>query len=171
MVCSGERIKYPFDIQHRAIINYVADSSRDFEKLKLSITERIKAVLDNRETLRQIVETEQVAPVDGLSQAELVVLAVLAGSVYPPEEGSAGLWSTKSDAERAGLTAIGFSLGVRRLQSKGFIARVVETDHNNEPYEAARITDKGWAWIEANESKFIIRKPSKKDDLNDEIPF
>ena len=53
MVCSGERIKYPFDIQHRAIINYVADSSRDFESQSFRSRKESKAVLDNRETLRR----------------------------------------------------------------------------------------------------------------------
>src|SRR5882724_6324122 len=39
MVCSDERKKYPFDIQHRTIIPYVAESTRDFEALKSLITE------------------------------------------------------------------------------------------------------------------------------------
>jgi hypothetical protein len=51
------------------------DSTRDFEKLKKSITGRIAALLDKGETLRQLEETEQVAPVAGLGQAELFVLA------------------------------------------------------------------------------------------------
>src|ERR1017187_10997241 len=43
MVCSHERPdkKYPFDIQHRAIIPYVADAPSDFETLKQSLTDRI----------------------------------------------------------------------------------------------------------------------------------
>ena len=40
MVCSEERTgkKYPFDIQHRSIIPYLADSPSDFEKLRESLT-------------------------------------------------------------------------------------------------------------------------------------
>jgi len=40
MVCSDERTnhRYPFDIQHRAIINYKAEAPRDFDSLQNSIT-------------------------------------------------------------------------------------------------------------------------------------
>jgi hypothetical protein len=114
--------------------------------------------------LRQIAEAEQVAPVKGLSQAELIVLAVVAGSAYPPE-GTAGLWSAKNEVERAGFTSIGFSLGIRRLQSKELIDLVEDTDQHGEPYPAVRITEKGWMWIEANESLFTIRRPSADDTI------
>lgn len=72
MVCAGERQKFPFDIQHRSIILYATESPRDFVDLRDSITERIKAQLDKGEVLRQIEETEQVAPVAGVSQPELL---------------------------------------------------------------------------------------------------
>jgi nucleoside 2-deoxyribosyltransferase len=47
MVCSEERTgkKYPFDIQHRSIIPYMADSPSDFDKLRDSLTAKIKATL------------------------------------------------------------------------------------------------------------------------------
>jgi nucleoside 2-deoxyribosyltransferase len=47
MVCSEERTgkKYPFDIQHRSIINYLAEAPSDFDKLRESLTTRIKALL------------------------------------------------------------------------------------------------------------------------------
>ena len=48
MVCSHERPdkKFPFDIQHRPIIPYVADAPSDFERLKQSLTERMKGAPD-----------------------------------------------------------------------------------------------------------------------------
>src|ERR1035437_8845260 len=66
MVCSNERTgkKYPFDIQHRAIIPYVADAPSDFETLKQSLTDRMKALLTKREALSQIAETEQVSTIN-----------------------------------------------------------------------------------------------------------
>lgn len=44
MICSEERTgkKYPFDIQHRSIIPYLADAPSDFDKLRESLTERSK---------------------------------------------------------------------------------------------------------------------------------
>jgi hypothetical protein len=80
--------------------------------------------------------------------------------------------SACSCRERAGLTAIGFSLGVRRLQDKRFIETLTETNHDGEPFDASRITDLGWAWIDKNEEKFLIRREKKQnEDFDDDIPF
>lgn len=109
LVCSDERAGrgFPFDIQHRSIIQYSPESPRDFAELRTHIKERAEALLKRGETLRQIAETEQVAPQKGLSQAELMVLAILAGDTVLP--GSAtSVYSLKHEAERSGLTSIGF---------------------------------------------------------------
>jgi hypothetical protein len=68
MVCSDERTsaKYPFDIQHRTVIGYKPESPSDFSKLQVALTERIKAVLNKTEVIRQLSETEQVAPTNCL---------------------------------------------------------------------------------------------------------
>ncbi|CAN5489747.1 hypothetical protein BH10BAC2_BH10BAC2_11930 [soil metagenome] len=55
LVCSDERSgKYPFDIQHRQIVNYKASSKSDFEKLEDSITKRIIALLHKSKTYRSL---------------------------------------------------------------------------------------------------------------------
>src|SRR6266850_4008578 len=86
MTCSEERIgrKYPFDIQHRAVVNYKSEAPRDFDNLKSTITSRLKALLEKSATLRQLAESEQVAPTQGLSQPEIMLLAVLAGDTGLP---------------------------------------------------------------------------------------
>jgi hypothetical protein len=91
MVCSEERTgkKYPFDIQHRTITIYKADSPSDFETLKSAITSRVKALISRTEALRVFEASEQVAPIHGLTQPELAVLATVAGSVILPREGVA----------------------------------------------------------------------------------
>jgi hypothetical protein len=77
MVCSEERTgkKYPFDIQHRSIIPYLADSPSDFDRLKESLTEKLQAIIRQDAVLDQIAESDPIAPVHGLSQPELLVLA------------------------------------------------------------------------------------------------
>jgi nucleoside 2-deoxyribosyltransferase len=101
MVCSKERTKYPFDIQHRSVISYRSDAPSDFASLRVTITERVKAMLAKGETIRQVADTEQVAPVAGLSQPELFVLSILAGSVMPTQESNVGVQQLKRDVERA----------------------------------------------------------------------
>jgi nucleoside 2-deoxyribosyltransferase len=177
MVCSNERAsaKYPFDIQHRAVINYKPESSSDFEELKATLCERIKAMLNKSEALRQIAEADQIAPTQGLSQTELMVLAILAGNTALPGA-STMLHLLKEDSERSGLTAIGFSLAFRRLTVKKLAAVTEEWDENrDETYSTIQLTDAGWKWIESNESLFVLKKqPQKKQPLKtleDDIPF
>jgi hypothetical protein len=176
MVCSNERVghRYPFDIQHRTITIYSTDAPRDFDGLRNSVTERMKALLNKSETLRQIAEAEQVAPSQGLSQHELTVLAVLAGETSLPSS-TTSTWSLKNDVERAGLTAIGFSLGFRRLIAKGYVVTAEAEDDDGNAFNTAAVTELGWAWIESNHSFFSLRRkprpsPSVPFD-DDEIPF
>jgi len=172
MVCSNERTstKYPFDIQHRTIINYKPESPSDFDSLKTTLCERIKAMLNKSEALRQIAEADQIAPTQGLTQTELMVLAILAGDSALPGA-STMMYSLKEDSERSGLTAIGFSLAFRRLAAKKLIEVTEDWDeHREQPYSTARLTDAGWNWIESNESLFVLRKQPPKT-FDDEIPF
>src|SRR6266568_1690556 len=149
MTCSEERVgrKYPFDIQHRAVVNYKSEAPRDFNDLKTTITSRLKALLEKSAALRQLAESEQVAPTKGLSQPELIVLAVLAGDTSLPGT-STSVWSLKNDAERSGLTSVGFALAFRRLITKCLIESFQDSDERGEEYNAARLTDNGWEWVE-----------------------
>lgn len=169
MVCSEERTgkKYPFDIQHRSIIPYLADAPSDFDKLRENLTVRIKALLQKGETLQKLAEADPVAPVEGLSQAEIVVLAVIAGSSFLPLN-AVPVYGAKRDAERAGITNMGFNIGVRRLVSKAFIELTELWDEQSgEPYDGVRVTDSGWAWIDANESRFVLHRSLKADSADD----
>ncbi len=163
MVCADDREgKYPFDIQHRTVIRYSADSPRDFLTLQTGITKRIEALLSRTDALRAIEDTEQVAPVQGLTQPELAVLASVAGSVVLPGEGVSA-YSARNDVERAGFTAVGFSIGVKRLSGKSLVAvrQVVDRQGNDDPYQEIVITTEGWDWIERNEDKFMLRRPPR----------
>jgi hypothetical protein len=170
MVCSDERSgrRYPFDIQHRTIIPYQSEAPRDFEVLKNAITKRIKALLQRSAAIRQIKESDPVAPVEGLSQPELVVLATVAGSIMLPEDGVSA-FVAKGDVEKAGFTALGFSIGLRRLRAKDFVTLHEATDYSGEAFQVIKITESGWSWIEANEDKFMLRRPEIGTD--DNSPF
>jgi hypothetical protein len=49
MICSKQRQKFPFDIQHRSIIEYSTDSISDFENLEHEITDRLIAVVKRQQ--------------------------------------------------------------------------------------------------------------------------
>lgn len=175
MACSDERQKagkrFPFDIQHRAIVTYKTESPRDFQAFKDNLTERLKAMLEQGEVLEEMAEQASVASVDGLSSQELNVLAVVASSVLQ-DDGATSLWAVRNDCERAGLNNLGFNVGMRRLKAKGFMDAVELDDERGEPYSAVRVTEKAWRWIEANEDKFTFHTTSKtSDSFDDQIPF
>ena len=86
MICSDKRNgRFPFDIQHRKIIQYISESVRDFEKLEQQICERATALLTKSLSLKQIAESEQVADTHGLSPHEVLVLVNLAGETAIPD--------------------------------------------------------------------------------------
>jgi hypothetical protein len=168
MVCGTGREKYPFDIQHRTIIRYEADAPEDFAALQKKITARLVAALQKAEALNQI-ESESVAPIAGLSQGELVLLAVLAGEVITPDSG-VGVYSLQKSTEKEGLTKTGFALALRRLQVKSMVQDVTLTNNNDYDYPGIRVADKGWDWIDANEERFVLKRPEVKF-TDDDIPF
>lgn len=178
MVCSEERTgkKYPFDIQHRTVISYLVEAPGDFAKLCDMLTERIKALLERGAALEKIADSEPVATLKGLSQPELLVLALVAGDASLPSSATS-LYSVRRSAEQFGLTNVGFNLGVRRLAAKRLLELCEDTDHNGEPYDIIAITDAGWSWIESNETLFVIHRPKKltsadvKGFEDDDIPF
>jgi len=160
MVCSNERTgKYPFDIQHRAIISYKTEAQSDFQTLSDAIIERLKAAGERGQTLQQIAEAEPIAPVSGLSQIELSVLAVAAGAALPRVGFS--LWSLQNDAEKIGLSNIGISLALRRLMQKQFLEDATVEDRNGD-CKGAAISSKGWDWIDANADNFTLLRPTTR---------
>ena len=182
MVCSEERQgKYPFDIQHRTVIPYKSDAPEDFTALEGKITAKIKALLEKGETLRQIASADPVAPVAGLAQNELTVLATVAGSVDAPDSW-VSTYQIRNEAEREFLTPLGITLALHRLTQKQLLQTGVDQDYNGNEFDAVRVTDVGWKWIDENESRFVIRRTPYNSKLDtsgmlnveisdDDIPF
>lgn len=171
MVCSEERSggKFPFDIQHRSIVIYKTDSPSDFSELSNALTKKIKALSEREDQLEQLAESNLVNPVGGLSHHELMLLAVLASELFSPTS-TASLWSIKRDAEKTGMTGMGFNLALRRLMQKGFANIVDEYDDNSgESFQALSLTGAAWDWIDANDSEFVLHITAPKNDANE--PF
>ena len=174
MVCAAEREgkKYPFDIQHRTITSYTSDAPEDFRNLQENITSRLAALVRKGAAIRQLANSDQVvASVSGLSQPEMTVLAMLAGSIISPDA-SYGLWMLQQDTEKAGLTKLGCTLGIRKLLAKKLIKTTTEMDSGGDVYDALAVEEAGWDWIEANEDKFVLRKGQQESVISDDdIPF
>ena len=171
MVCSNERNgKLPFDIHHRTVIEYTSESVSDFDKLRNQISTRAKALV-KKNAARQVIEAEQIAPTKGLKQTEILVLAIAAAETAIPGT-SVAAWSLRKDAERAGLTGIGFAVAIRSLQRKGFVEFGIDEDYREEPYETVTLNDTAWTWIDSNDSLFsLLKEKSNAHDSDDDIPF
>lgn len=174
MVCSNERkSNYPFDIQHRRVIEYASESTSDFSALQKKITQTAESLLKKTATLRQVAQTDQVASQEGLSQHELLVLAIIAGDTAIPDSATSP-YSLQRDAERGGLTPLAFGLAYRRLIRKRLVELADAYDEqNDEEYKGIQLTSAGWRWIEKNESLFSMKKnhPTPEEFDDEDIPF
>lgn len=179
MICSQDRkTKFPFDVQHRTIIRYSTESPQDFEKLKTDIENRVKAILQKKETLSKI-SSDSIAKVEGLAQHELVSLVAIAENLDNPED-NVSSYVIKRDIENSGFTKMAAVLGLQSLTKKQFISSQEYQDYynNNEPYIGYQLTESGWNWVLENQERFEMRKPvqeiqqSYEIDIDpDEIPF
>ncbi|WP_373989081.1 hypothetical protein [Duganella sp. BuS-21] len=168
MVCAEGRKKFPFDIQHRTIIVYKTESPSDFVALQDSIKEKIAAYVKKAEVLQVMSDTDAMSPVAGLSSIEVRVLAILAEGAN--SNGATMLYSAKRDADGAGITRLGFNLGVRRLLAKSFIAETSEMDERDgEVYEMLELKGKAWNWLDTNEDLFVLHRAAKEGI--EDIPF
>lgn len=171
MACSDERSggKFPFDIQHRTITTYKVDSPQDFDALKVRITDRLIAVLKKQDALKSISADNRLSTIEGLSQSELIVLAAAAGNCLDPDD-SISAYSVRNDVEQSGFTPVAFSIGMRRLTTKGLISVSTDSDWNGNESSVLTITPSGWSWIEENEDKFVL-KENPKPPPDESIPF
>lgn len=179
MVCSNDRQRFPFDIQHRLVIVYKSEGPKDFDELRDQITERIKARLTNQEMLQQVAEAQLVSDVKGISNPEVILIAAIVSESSKPGD-AAQVWSVRKAFEQQGLTAMAFQLGFRRLLTRGFVEET-RIDHQDGWYDAVVLTDSAWDWIDENEALFKLQKPKagKKragvdydaEFADDDIPF
>lgn len=189
MVCSDERTspKFPFDVQHRAIIKYSTKLPSDYAKVGGQITEKLIAYLEKTDRLASASEVAILSKFDGLDQHEVVALATLAENLDHPED-SVSVGILKRDLETAGQTKIATAIALRSLQTKALVfGSYKDSEYDGQQYYAYELTDSGWQWVVANKDKFTLelpraprpipkgRTPASRstgfDDMDDDIPF
>ncbi len=181
IICSDQQSgKFPFDIQHRGIVQYASDSASDFDKLRADITKRIKTLLNKQATTQSIAAASTVRTTEGLSPHEVASLAFV---MVNAEVGGSGAmsYSVKNDMEKAGYTMVAAQLGLIRLTRLGFIETFEDSDYNGNSFTAYRITDKGQDWLLENQDKLefrisdeSLRKSETKFNRgvsDDDVPF
>ncbi len=174
MVCSDKRTKpFPFDVQHRNIIKYSTESSRDFEALKCKITDRIQALLTKQEKLGGLETASPVADVEGLNQQEIVALVSIGQNIDNPG-GAVSTYTIREDMEKSGFTRIATTLALTSLLRKSLIESTELHEYNGDPYSGYRLETDGMNWLLKNQDRLVLRQranqePPVKDA--DNIPF
>jgi len=169
IVCSKERSgSFPFDIQHRKIISYAPESTSDFQKLKTSITERLRAIISQQDARADIRAITKETATAGLADYEAAALACIAAEAEGVED-SVSNWVLRQEMEKAGFNNLACKVAVRRLLEKGFITVEKQNDEWNRQYETYHLSEMGWRWISSNTHMLNLRVQPKPRD--DEIPF
>lgn len=155
LVCSEERTnKYPFDVQHRNIIKYKTGAPQDFDLLKESITNRIRATLAKNETIEKVTAMPAVKDMEGLNQHELVCLVTVMQNSFLSNGYISG-YTIKNDMNTAGFTAVAAGISIKTLSGKGMLESTLMTDIND-PYMAYKITPLGEQWLIKNQDKLAL---------------
>lgn len=182
IVCSKQkRETLPFDIRHRNVLFYDADSPSDFLNLQRSISQRMEAIKKEATVVTRIAKGDSKEYSEGeLQQHELTALALIAAQQIEAN-GSTSLYGVRNSISKAGYTEIAFALAFNKFESNGLVEVFDDhDDYNQENYRACRLTDAGWALVKASEGKLRIttnsgsistKRIDPAQDFDDEIPF
>lgn len=171
IVCENTRTKFPFDIQHKSIIQYDTRSTSDFKELGEKITNKTKAYLDTQKTATKILNTP-IQETEGLQSYELAILALIIGEQYT-DEISVSIYQLKDRVNKAGFNDTAYSIGIRQLKSKGFITTAIEADFNGNEYPICKLTEVGYNFAQNNIHLFDLKQPQpvRKDSEGFDLPF
>lgn len=174
LICSDERkTKYPFDVQHRKIIQYSTGSTSDYNALKSKITERLIAIYEKQEKFISLPKNV-VKDTMGLSQHEIVVMVSIGQNIDSPND-SVNISTIRGDMDNSGFTKIAATIAINNLLEKKYIDSATSEDQNGYPYYLYSLTSKGMNWLMTNQDKIIMKKDGEskkaKSDFSDDIPF
>lgn len=125
--------KFPFDVQHRGIIPYSLDSASDFDRLKIAITNRIKALLKKQVATQDIAAVSPVKSTDGLQPNEVAALALVMANVDSSSD-SVSTHTIKQDMEKAGYTRLATQLALTRLARMQLVEPGEDSDYNGNSF-------------------------------------
>jgi hypothetical protein len=183
LVCSNERTtKYPFDIQHRLIINYSTDSTSDYHEMHEKIRQRLAALSTKQKTFAALTQDVVLRPRDGLTDHEFTCLCVIMQNRHDPGDKVPNSHIVK-DMEGLGYTKLASQIALHKLLKKDYIESEVQEHYdsmNNESYNVTlfSLTNIGIEFLIDNESQLQLFKPNNQKNAvksrasdDDDIPF
>lgn len=174
--CKNRQGRYPFDIQHRNVIEYDSDSKSDFDALKNRITQRIKSIIKTNDypqsdsiiPLNSVDNNNiQLPNIDDLKPYELSLISFIV-SEQPTQNNHVSIYQLMKLMKNQGFDDFKTSIGIHMLREKNLLFTTVTEDYHGEPIDACRLTDKGLKFVMLNLDKFEnVLNPISDDD----IPF
>jgi hypothetical protein len=123
----GRKKKYPFDIQHKHVIKYSANSKSDFQELETKITAKLKALLlskQENQILLSIFEINQFSP------DEREVISLLIENIFLTNA-FLSFSIIEEKTKEKGVNSLALRLAIKTLTMKGIIeAKGIEPDNN-----------------------------------------
>lgn len=173
LVCSKDREKFPFDVQHRSIIHYETESESDYRKLKSQITNKIQHLIARDENNQKLQIETVTKPRAGLKDYEIATLVTIASEIDDLNAGIA-LHQLKVQLKKAGFNSLAANLATQKLLNDGLVTTQIASDWNgNETWEIYSPTESGWEWISENTENIDLKSTSYKvsSSIDEEIPF
>jgi hypothetical protein len=171
LVCSDERTtRYPFDVQHRSIIQYKTGAPQDFDELKQKITERIQAIVKKHDELGRVVNHPVVKDTEGLNQHEIVALVTIMQNSFLTNGHVAG-YQVRNDMNTAGFTDIAVGLALRTLADKGMISTDILEDRDGDQFTVYSMNRKGEHWLVSNQERLTLTREAEQPSTLDDVPF
>lgn len=175
MVCEEGRNKFPFDVSHRSIIQYKAESPSDFDTLGSQITAKCQAYISDSVRIEKILETP-IKEAVGLQPYEIALLAFIVGDQIIDEQ-FVSVYQLTEKMSKSGFNSTAVSIGLRLLKQKGFINTMVDTDWTGEEYNACKLTDIGVQFVLENVALFDLGQQTVSTSQmsaiapSDDLPF
>ena len=116
------RQKFPFDLQHRAVILYETGAMSDYTTLQGKITERLKAINKTEVALDKLAKESPLTDTQGLSIYERMVIATILGNSFDVDK-SASAYRIRIEAGKYGLTDFAVALALKKLFNEGLHRR------------------------------------------------
>lgn len=158
IVCSKERTTpFPFDIRHRAIIEYDYASPSDFRHLQEKITARLKSIVDQEVQTEQLGQLQPTLRTGGLAPHEVSALAIIVGSLS--EEGIS-FHFFQQRMQRAGFTETAAGIAVVSLKRRGMIMDGYSSHPDaDESWTVFLPMEEGIDWLIENQDSLDLRRP------------
>lgn len=171
MVCEeNSRIKFPFDVQHKSIIEYKTGAPSDFTQLGNKITERIHEYLRTSSQVEKLHATP-VVETEGLKSHEIALLLLVLESNIAHDDGVSTGWIQRK-MEESGYTTTATAVGLITLgNAKMIVTEQCWDEQYDELYKKCKLTESGRNWILSNQGKLEFRSATTDSGYQIEIPF